>query len=526
MGESSTTRSGIFIGNSTAATSTKSRGISLKTYNDTEEDDEDEEGGAKSVYATTDWGSSTKTVNWGEHEDADRLQFIVTNVQVVVYFISVWTYLVGSIVLVPGINDSVLSGILFLIGSMGFLCSDGAELWKEFQYPYPTIDIESDIEGSPKVRADRVGSGGVGNGDPAMIEQELPLYLRTSDRFIFKKRTRRDSTATKSQSQSHSKSNLSSSGSSKKHTYNGRNVRTNTRDILVPLSSTPSITDSPLPSPVVSGISDKETKPPSLQNPRDLAGTTTKTRVQSVWSLSNPLTFTKVMTCLSFLGSAMFVVGSVMFIYRHTVMYGVRISIVGSIFFTILSIIRVYEAGCHNNEAPFMVGERSNAITMMDTRQRKASVGGGAGSMGGTVTSVGPSVSQGGDDIEMKYNKYSPPNIANGSTTNLAAQDDNRPRKNTSGVVDEKRFQWENIRQDWLSVSVDVWSGIGSFLYVIGCVLYLPRYADCDSCVWTAWVSFVLASMAYIVSACAMGYTWYLHVQEEEFYLFFSSPSS
>lgn len=62
---------------------------------------------------------------------------LVTNLQVLCYFVCVWFFFIGTIFLAPSVKNLTLGGWLFFPGSIGFCALDAGELWKLYMMPPP-----------------------------------------------------------------------------------------------------------------------------------------------------------------------------------------------------------------------------------------------------------------------------------------------------------------------------------------------------------------------------------------------------
>jgi hypothetical protein len=424
-------------------------------------------------YSTHTANGSTHSIHDSTHNDNNKkddddedgsrkLQITLTSFQVTFYFTSVVINLIASIMLLPTVNDVVLSGILFAICSIGFLFSDGIEMWKQLQYPSITHETEH--------------------------EEKMLIFnaISTSERFSFK-RTLTHQNGLSSRNNSHKygfkvNSNTSGSGASGKSKKVKRMMQSSVPEITSPFL-TPTLPASPIPSVTEDGGV-------VIHEPTDEA---MRTRSGSKWSLtlSNPVTLTKTMARISVISSILLLIGSVMFIYDRTVMYGVKITIVSSLLFLGLSLVRIYEAGCHCDEDDLSEGEMKSTATMHQVKSTRS-----------TATTIKNQLS--GRRTAVTDDYFTGDSVHTNQVT--VVQNSN----NKQEIVGKKKmFAWKNLWSDWVTVSIDVLVAFGSFMDVIGCIFYLPYFTYSSRLYYVASVLFVIGGVAYMISGIIMGYQWY-----------------
>jgi hypothetical protein len=69
-----------------------------------------------------------------------------------------------------------------------------------------------------------------------------------------------------------------------------------------------------------------------------------------------------------------------------------------------------------------------------------------------------------------------------------------------------KMFAWQNIRNEILTTMVDIFGGLGAFMFATGSVFYLPEVGTDVIYSWIAWALFQTGSAMYIISACIVVY--------------------
>ena len=476
------------------------------------------------------------------HEEGDGLTRTVTNTQVIVYLISVWIYLIGSIVLVPEINDGVLSGILFTIGSIGFCYSDAAEMWKQGQYPVFPVSTK--------------------DGDEALINDwdNWFIAISTSERFSFKH--------SYSLPLPHASHNASLQSNHRTQagvqTFHVPEIILSTSDESMS-TTTKTITNKSavfsITSRTTASVAGTEMR---LKNnkPNTIAATASPLATLLDWLSSNhwfteiflispstnSLTIAKTLTRLSFTGSLMFLVGSVLFIFVETITYGVYIFIAGSIIFTCLSSFRIYEAGCHGDQrrhdseddvgggegkSCMPNGRDSDSDRDSDSepyRDKTIDVSHSTVSHVSHVSNISNAHSQVSPSRVRGVDVSSISSVSLGSVSvstslgflrkknNIKKQHPARnvvkngsPSSHNNSSRSRRRgpFQLRNLFEDGITVIEDVCSGCGALLFLIGCVFYLPNFIIYMEYVWAAWVLFMVGSLGYIISACLMTYKWF-----------------